>query len=179
MRAKGGHRNGGVTMVEFALVLPLLLAIVLGVIEAHLYWSAAAMADHAASIGVLAAAGASPEHPDQPDVDGAYRIAAGLIQTVDLKAARLAPIAGGTATARKVCPSPSDGCCPPPDDRWPIGVIYVCLLPLPQDTAVSVTVEGWIPAYVPPTFGLKVGWRTGALLIHTPPHYLHATYFTA
>lgn len=157
-------------MVEFALVLPFLLMVVIGEVEAHLYWSAASAVDHAASLGVLAAAGASPEHPDRPDVGGAYRIAAGQIAAADLRVAPLDPVAEAPGSTTQVCP--------PPSDNWPTGVMYVCVLSLPEEHAVRVTVEGWLPAFVPPNFGVRVGWRAGALLI-TSSHYLHATYFAA
>jgi len=167
---KGRRWDRGQTMVEFALVLPFLMLVVFGDVEAHLYESAAAAVDHAASLGVLAAAGASPEHPDQPDISGAYRIAAGQIEAADLKVVQLDPVPQSPGSPTQVCPSPSD--------RWPTGVMYVCVLWLPQEHAVRVTAEGWLPAFVPPNFGLRHGWRAGALLV-TSRHYLQATYYAA
>jgi hypothetical protein len=167
---RGAVRQGGQTMVEFALVLPVLMVLLLGLIQAHLYWTESAAVDHAAVLGVLAAAGASPERADQPDIAGAYRIAAGQIKDAGLHVSSLSPVAPTFGSTESVCP--------PPSDQWPTGVIYICIVSLPGEHAVRLTAEGWIPAYVPPTFGLKAGWRTGALLISSS-HYLHATYFTA
>lgn len=168
--SSGGVRQGGQTMVEFALVLPLLMLLLLGLIQAHLYWTESSAVDHAAALGVLAAAGASPEHADQPDISGAYRIAAGQIEAADLHVSPLNPV---TPT-----PDSAESVCPPPSDQWPTGIIYICIVSLPTEHAVRFTAEGWVPAYVPPTFGLKAGWRAGALLISSS-HYLHATYFAA
>lgn len=158
-----GDARGQAT-VEFSLVLSLVLAVILGLTQLALYAVETTAAKNAVALGGLVAASAVPGQPGTP--------ATAAVDSAVETRARSALF--GARVAQR---APVNGTCPAlaPDD--PVGVVYVCVAPLEGGHAADVTVRGWVPALVPPSFGLG-SWRMGALPIDVHS-YVKTLVFTA
>jgi hypothetical protein len=145
------HRRSqaGQTTVEFSLVVGLVLLLLLGSLQVGLYVLERSVAVTATEKGVLAAAAAagSPE-------GGA---ATGTVFSTVVR-----PLSAGLIGAHAQWRDPVDGQCPALDRSWPVGVVYICSVASPGAGIAEVAVRGWVPALVPPTFGLSSA-RAGAL----------------
>ena len=69
-------------MVEFAMVVWVFLLLMFGALSAALHSLQREVAETAASIGVQVAASADPQHPDQPNLQGAYGPTVAVLQPV-------------------------------------------------------------------------------------------------
>lgn len=152
VRARRSARRGAdaQAMVEFALVIALVLLLVLGVVQTGLYVVERSVAFDAGEAGVMAATEAAPSPAGSP--------ATGAVPAVVTRV-----LNRGLLGAHGAALSSSAGACPHLSSSWPVGTVYVCATRPTSDT-VAVTVRGWVPALVPPSFGLAQ-LRTGALAI--------------
>ena len=151
-------------MVEFALVLPLVLVLLLGCVQVGLYGITRGTAITAAERATRVAAGAS----------GSQR---GVPATAEVYASVKDQLGGGLVGARTETMEPIGGACPALDASWPRGVVYVCTAANPTRGTVEVAVRGWVDALVPPGFGLG-SWRTGSLPIDVDD-VVHTSVFAA
>lgn len=135
-------------MVEFALVIGVVLVLLLGVAQTGLYVVERSAAFDSAEAGVMAATQAA----NSPAGGPATLAVASVVQR---------PLDTGLIGARGASMSPIGGVCPALSSAWPVGTVFICATQATAGT-VTVTVRGWVPALVPPGFGL-VQTRTGAL----------------
>lgn len=136
------------TMVEFALVIGVVLLLILGVAQTGLYVVERSVAYDAGEAGVMAATQAAPAPGGTPAVGAVPRTVTAVLDR-------------GLIGAHGTAWSGSGGSCPTLSSSWPVGTVYVCASRSTADT-VTVTVRGWVPALVPPGFGL-LQIRAGAL----------------
>ena len=141
----------GQATVEFSLALPLVLVAILSLLQLGFYTIESGTAKNAAAVGSLVAAGSAPNQVGT----------AGIATVYDAIRGRLA---SGLFGARIERQSPVNGSCPRLSSSWPIGVVYVCSSPVSGQPAAEVSIRGWVPALVPPTFGL-FATRAGGLSI--------------
>lgn len=137
-------------MVEFALVIGFVLVLVLGVVQTGLYVVERSVAFDAGEAGVMAATQAASSPAGAP-ATGSVPVVVTKVLDRGLIGAHGAPMAS------------SGSGCPALSSSWPVGTVYVCAAQPTADT-VSVTVRGWVPALVPPSFGLAQ-LRAGALAV--------------
>ena len=135
-------------MVEFALVFALVLVLVLGVAQTGLYAVERSVAFDADEAGVMVATGAGSSAAGGPAMDAVASVVDPLLDR-------------GLIGAQAVPMAPSGGACPSLSASWPVGTVYVCSYQ-PTAGTVAVTVRGWVPALVPPGFGMSQN-RIGAL----------------
>lgn len=139
----------GQTMVEFAMVLPLALLLLLTPIQVGLWAISRDTATTAAETGVRVAAGAVGSAAGEPAISRVYGVVRDHLRS---------GLVGASVDQRQ----PVAGRCPDLDAAWPVGVVYVCAVQDPAARTVAVAVRGWMHALVPPSFGLA-SWRPGAL----------------
>ena len=151
-------------MVEFALVLPLVLLLLLGCVQVGLYGITRGTAITAAERATRVAAGASGSQGGSPATAAVY-------------AAVRDQLGGGLVGARTEAMDPVGGACPSLDASWPRGVVYVCMAANRAQGTVEVAVRGWVDALVPPGFGLG-SWRPGSLPIDVDD-VVHTSVFAA
>lgn len=137
-------------MVEFALVIGFVLVLILGVLQTGLYVVERSVAFDAGEAGVMAATQAASSPAGAPATGAVPAVVTTVLDRglIGAHGASLASV--GTA-------------CPALSTSWPVGTVYVCATQPTADT-VSVTVRGWVPALVPPSFGLAQ-LRAGALAV--------------
>ena len=139
----------GQTTVEFSLVVGVVLVLLLGSLQVGLYVLERSVAVTATEKGVRAAAAATGSPVDGPATGTVF-------STVER------PLSSGLIGAHSQWRDPVGGRCAALDDSWPVGVVYVCSVASSTAGTVEVAVRGWVPALVPPTFGLTSA-RGGAL----------------
>lgn len=137
-------------MLEFALVIGVVLLLVLGVVQTGLYSVERSVAFDAGEAGVMAATQAATS----PTGAVATSAVPGVVTRV---------LDRGLIGAHGAGQVSSGGGCPALSSSSPVGTVYVCAWQPSADT-VAVTVRGWVPALVPPGFGLAQ-LRAGALAL--------------
>jgi hypothetical protein len=135
-------------MVEFALVIGVVLVLVLGVAQTGLYVVERSVAYDAGEAGVMAATQAAASPGGGPAVGAVPGTVTAVLDR-------------GLIGAHGAAQDGAGASCPTLSSNWPVGTVYVCASRSTADT-VTVTVRGWVPALVPPGFGL-LQTRTGAL----------------
>lgn len=135
-------------MVEFALVIGLVLLLVLGVAQTGLYAVERSVAFDSDEAGVMAATQAASSPAGGP----ATQMVPGVVDSL---------LDRGLIGAHAALMTLTGGSCPALGSSWPVGTVYVCASQ-PTAGTVAVTVRGWVPALVPPGFGLSQV-RAGAL----------------
>ena len=147
------RRERGQSTVEFVLVAGLALLLLLGALQAGLYAVERGSVASVTERGALVAAGLGAGGPQAASGGDVYRAIA----------THLSPLLIGASAAHR---HPVDGRCPQLDASWPVGTVYVCTATTGSGRLVQVAVRGWVPALVPPSFGLaSAGWKSGALAI--------------
>jgi len=150
--------NGQAT-VEFSLVIGLVLLLVLGAIQVGLYAIERNNAMSATEQGVLTAVSAQSSPAGNPaSATSVYNAIAPQLTT-------------GLFGAHPVQQDAVAGRCPALDPSWPVGDVHVCSHYNATAGTVDVSVRGWVPAMVPPGFGISGGhsWAL-ALDIHEVAH---------
>lgn len=145
-----GARLGQAT-VEFSIAFPIVLAGILALVQLALYTVESDSAKNAVSVGALVAASAAP---GKPGTSALGAVDAAVRQKLE----------HALFGARIEHRDPVNGSCPALGRDDPVGVVYVCAAPLDGGHAAEVCVRGWVPALVPPTFGLPSA-RAGALSV--------------
>lgn len=149
----------GQATVEFSLVIGLVLLMILGAIQVGLYAIERNNALSATEQGVLTAVSAQGSPAGGPATGNAVYSA-------------VAPQLGSALFgAHAIQTDPVGGVCPALDQSWPTGEVHVCSVYDGAKGTVDVSVRGWVPAMVPPGFGMS-GGRSGALAldIHEVAH---------
>ncbi len=149
----------GQATVEFSLVIGLVLLMILGAAQVGLYAIERNNAMSATEEGVLTAVSAESS-PAGPPASGN-----------DVYAALAPQLSTALFGARSVHEQPVQGMCPRLDPSWPVGEVRVCSAYDAAHGTVDVTVRGWLPALVPPDFGIgsSRAWAL-ALDIHEVAH---------
>jgi Flp pilus assembly protein TadG len=147
------RRSGGQSTVEFVLVAGLVFLLLLSALQAGLYAVERGSIASATERAALVAAGLGAGGPQAATGGEVYRAIA----------MHLSPaLIGASAAPRHTV----DGRCPQLDASWPVGTIYVCTVTAEAGRLVQVAVRGWVPALLPPSFGIgSAGWKSGALPI--------------
>ena len=128
--------------VEFSLVFGLVLLMILGATQVGLYAIERNNAMSATEEGVLTAVSAQSS-PAGPPATG------------DAVYGALAPqLSTALFGAHAVREQSLQGTCPALDPSWPVGEVRVCSVYDAARGTVDVTVRGWVPALVPPDFGI-------------------------
>lgn len=149
----------GQASVEFSLVIGLVLLLVLGAIQVGLYAIERSNAMSATEQGVLTAVSAQSSPAGNPaSATSVYNAIAPQLAT-------------GLFGAHPIQQDPVGGTCPALDPSWPVGAVHVCSQFNAAAGTVDVSVRGWVPALVPPGFGISGGhsWALG-LDIHEVAH---------
>jgi Flp pilus assembly protein TadG len=149
----------GQATVEFSLVIGVVLLLILGAVQVGLYAIERNNALSATEQGVLTAVSAQSSPAGGPAAAGAvYTAIATQLNT-------------GLFGAHAVRGESVNGVCPGLDPNWPIGEVHVCSQYDATAGTVTVSVRGWLPALVPPHFGISGGrdWAL-ALDIHEVAH---------
>ena len=140
----------GQATVEFSLVIGLVLLMILGAVQVGLYAIERNNAMSATEEGVLTAVSAENSPAGPPASSSAvYAAIAPQLDTA-------------LFGARSVHQDPVQGTCPALDPSWPVGEVRVCSEYDAALGTVEVSVRGWLPALVPPSFGIG-GARAWAL----------------
>lgn len=149
----------GQATVEFSLVIGLVLLMILGAIQVGLYAIERNNAMSATEQGVLTAVSAQGGPQGSPATSNSVYSAI----SPQLKTALFG--------AHPIQTDPVGGVCPALDPSWPVGEVHVCSAYDPAKGTVDVSVRGWVPAMVPPGFGISGGhsWAL-ALDIHEVAH---------
>ncbi len=143
--------NGQAT-VEFSLVIGLVLLMILGAIQVGLYAIERNNAMSATEQGVLTAVSAQSSPAGGPaDSNSVYNAVAPQLRSA-------------LFGAHPLHTDPVGGVCPALDKSWPTGEVHICSVYDAAKGTVDVSVRGWVPAMVPPGFGIG-GGRSFALPI--------------
>ena len=135
----------GQATVEFSLVIGLVLLMILGAIQVGLYAIERNNALSAAEQGVLTAVSAQGSPAGGPaSGNSVYNAIAPQLKTA-------------LFGAHPIQSDPVGGTCPALDKSWPIGEVHVCSAYDPAKGTVDISVRGWVPAMVPPGFGISSG----------------------
>src|ERR1039457_2988036 len=126
---QGAGRGDGQAMVEFALVLSVVLALLLGCTQIGLYALTRGTAITAAERGIYMPSGAAGSPTGPP-------------ATSDVYPAIRAELQSGLVGATPAPMSPVAGVCPALSASWPIGVVYVCSVAHPAAGTVEVAIRG-------------------------------------
>lgn len=147
------HRSSrrGQTTVEFSLVVGLVLLLLLGAVQVGLYAIERGDAVSADEAGVLAAVSAAGSPAGGPATAAVFDAVAPQLRS-------------GLFGATPVRQDPVDGTCPTLSADWAVGRVFVCSAFNRAAGTVEVSVRGWVPALVPPGFGIG-STRLGALSI--------------
>ena len=136
-------RSGQAT-VEFSLVIGFVLLLILGAIQTGLYAIERGNAVSATEAGVLTAVSGQGSPAGGPATYAVYDAVAPQLGT-------------GLFGAKPRLQEPVGGVCPPLDTNGPAGTVFICSVYDAQTATVTVSVHGWVPALVPPGFGLSGG----------------------
>jgi len=142
----------GQAMVEFALVIALVVLMVLGAVQVGLYALERNNAMSATEAGVLAAVSAESSSAGHP-ATGATVYKAIVPQ-----------LESALFGAHAVAQPPIGNRCPALANAWPVGDIHVCSAYDAASKTVEVCVRGWVPAMVPPGFGVSGGHAWALML---------------
>lgn len=142
----------GQATVEFSLVIGLVLLMILGAVQVGLYAIERNNAMSATEQGVLTAVSAQTSP------------AGGPASSTAVYAAVAPQLRSALFGARAIHADPVGGSCPALDKSWRIGEVHVCSVYDNAKGTVEVSVRGWVPAMMPPGFGIS-GGRAFALPI--------------
>ncbi|MBJ7595972.1 MAG: pilus assembly protein [Candidatus Dormibacteraeota bacterium] len=149
----------GQATVEFGLVIGVVLLLILGAVQVGLYAVERNNALSATEQGVLTAVSAQSSPAGRPAAAEAVFTAISI------------QLDAGLFGAHAVRSDAVGGVCPALSPTWPVGEVHVCSQYNAATGTVTVSVRGWVPALVPPHFGISGGrdWALG-LDLHEVAH---------